>query len=344
MNIFKKLTKRLFGQNDPKDDAPPIIDGEIIYTPENINIKTYKCLNSQTHKSDLVSDIIPAVDGDHVSIENTGINQTEANKAETQPSINYSSNVPEQYFIFLGSAGRAERTIQEYTWELGWWEQQSKPLAELSLPQIESIINAMHPATARRKIAALRSYARWQLRNGDDRLFVTLSQIIPPRIPIRVPKDKGKDAFKELSRRAIDMTRAGDRRGIWLGLMLCCGLRISEIQTTRAAPDGAIKVLGKGNKERLVPAPEWLRSAIRQNQKNGEHWAKDRKLIWAEMKKMNIRKPHSLRHTYASELVRNGLELEQVKSLLGHAKLDTTLIYARTKLPENLIEKLGIAS
>jgi len=92
----------------------------------------------------------------------------------------------------------------------------------------------------------------------------------------------------------------------------------------------------------LVPAPGWLRSALQQDSTDHGQWAKGRKLIWAEMKKMRIRKPHSLRHTYASELVRNDLELEQVKTLLGHAKLDTTLIYARTRLPDNLTTRLGI--
>ncbi|MBB5349563.1 site-specific recombinase XerD [Desulfoprunum benzoelyticum] len=250
--------------------------------------------------------------------------------------------MPEQYFIFLGSAGRAARTIQEYTWDLGWWELRCYPVADISLEIIEGAISPLQPSNARRKVAALRSFAKWLLRNGDDSLFIALSKVIPPRIPIRVPKDKGKVAFKDLSRKAIEMTQGGDRRGIWLGLMLCCGLRISEIQTAKVAPGGAIKVLGKGNKERLVPAPEWLRTALNHKSVTQKDWTKGRKLIWAEMKKLRIRKPHSLRHTYASELVRNDLELEQVKNLLGHAKLDTTLIYARTKLPDNLTIRLGI--
>jgi integrase/recombinase XerD len=336
MTIFTRWTKRLFGQKDLANETPAIIDGEVINTPKRINVHTPKHTNSDTHNAETTAEAATVTD------ENVEKKIDKRKRKSRQPFGFPGSSVPEQYFIFLGSAGRAARTIQEYAWELNWWEQQCKPLPEISLALIEATINTMHPATARRKIAALRSYAKWMLRNGEDRLFITLSQVVLPRIPIRVPRDKGKDFFKEMSRRAIDITKEGDRRGIWLGLMLCCGLRISEIQTARAAPDGAIKVLGKGNKERLVPAPEWLRSAIKNNQMDGKSWAKDRKLIWAEMKKMNIKRPHSLRHTYASELVRNDLELEQVKALLGHAKLDTTLIYARTKLPENLMQKLGV--
>lgn len=345
MTILRKLTKRLFGLKDPESDVPAIVDGEIIQTPKSISIQTHICINSNTYKRIEALQAVTTTANTPAPPANVDIDEICKINVSSPPRNRPCPTVPEQYFIFLGSAGRAPRTIQEYTWELAWWEHQRTPLEEITMPLIEVTINNMQPATARRKLAALRSYARWQLRNGDDRLFIALSQVIPPRIPVRVPKDKGKEAFKELSRRAIVMTRDGDRRGIWLGLMLCCGLRISEIQTTRVAPDGAIKVLGKGNKERLVPAPEWLRAAINQKKnddKQCKQWAKNRKLIWAELKKMNIRKPHSLRHTYASELIRSGLELEQVKNLLGHAKLDTTLIYARTQLPENLTSRLGV--
>lgn len=111
------------------------------------------------------------------------------------------------------------------------------------------------------------------------------------------------------------MTVEGDRPGIWLGIMLCCGLRINKIQTTWVTPNGNIKVLEKGNMEKFVPAPERLRTAINQKKKGGKQWAKNRKLIWMGLKKMNIRKPHSPLNTYA-----------------------------RKQLPENLIQKLRIDS
>jgi site-specific recombinase XerD len=250
--------------------------------------------------------------------------------------------VPEAYITHLESSGRAKRTIQEYTWDLQCWSKLCD-LYAIGLHDVEKILSKLHPSTARRKIAALRSFAKWQLREGDERLHTVVSQVFPPKTPIRVPKDRGTDEFIDFSRCALDLTKSGDRRGIWLGLMGCCGLRISEVATAIPAPGRAIKVVGKGNKERLIPAPAWLLDALQKDQdRQGRQWRKGRFLIWQELKKMGITNPHSLRHTFASELVRKGFSLEQVKLLLGHAKMDTTLVYARIALPADVTSRLGV--
>jgi len=327
------MTKRLFGLKDSAEDPLAIVDGEI-FGPDS---------NTQTDEHiDVDTEI-------HLNVQ-TNIKENVCPKEEVKPvkepasfpvtAVDSVAGIAEGYFVFLSSAGRSKRTVKEYGWELGWWRQHCPDFKDLTLSKIEISIQDLHPSTARRKIAAIRSYAKWLLRNGDDRLFILLSQIEAPRVPVRVPKDKGSKKFAELSLHAVRLTSENDRRGIWLGLMLCCGLRISEIQTAKTSPGGAIKVLGKGNKERLVPCPCWLREAMQSKDIN--NWRKGRKCIWQKMKNMGIRKPHSLRHTFASELVRQDFELEQVKLLLGHAKLDTTLIYARTRLPENLTQRLGL--
>jgi site-specific recombinase XerD len=122
--------------------------------------------------------------------------------------------------------------------------------------------------------------------------------------------------------------------------MLCCGLRISEIKGVERSTEQNIRVIGKGNKERLLPAPKWLYDAIA-DEKN-KTWRRTRQLIWKELKEMGVKKPHSLRHTYASELIRCGVPLEEVKELLGHSKMDTTLIYAKIKIPKDVTSKLGV--
>ena len=325
--MLKQLTKSLFCRNRSAQDLS-IVDGEMIDLPE----MDLPCPVVSTE----INQAVPMV---------ISVAKTMSPVVDTGPKTDLvlpSSGIPEQYLIFLGSSGRSTGTIIEYNWDLKWWQRQTGALQDMNRHSMEKILNNMHPATARRKIASLRSYGKWLLREGDHRLHSQLSQIIPPRTPGRIPKDRGSDAFRELSNQAFQYVKDGDRRGIWLGLMICCGLRISEIQTVKNSPGDSIKVVGKGNKERLIPAPAWLRKAIVKKVKKNTVWRKDRKLIWLEMKKIGIKKPHSLRHTYASELVRQDFKLEQVQLLLGHAKLETTLIYARVKLPENVTIKLGI--
>jgi len=151
MAILRNLTKRLFGLIDPKADAPTIVDGEIIQTPKNINVQTHICENTHIHKHTNTQN--PIGNGKHP--ENTEQIDTCKKFVRRKNPRQLCSSVPEQYFIFLGSAGRAARTIQEYTWDLGWWEQRCKPVDDIALETIEGAINTLQPANARRKIAAL---------------------------------------------------------------------------------------------------------------------------------------------------------------------------------------------
>lgn len=343
MGILSNLTKQLFGRSNAAEAKLDIIDGVIVGAAgqafENgqdhldYHDNSLKELNISCVHCDEPEFVEPLPPEDFTEPEIS----PEKEEPDSEPFA-----VPGAYLIHLESAGRAKRTIKEYVWDLQWWAKLNS-ICSLSLHDVERILAKLHPSTARRKIAALRSFAKWQLREGDGRLHAVVSQVFPPKTPGRVPKDRGTDAFIDFSKCALDLAKAGDRRGIWLGLMNCCGLRISEVQTAIPAPGKAIKVVGKGNKERLVPAPGWLLNALQENKdKNGKHWRKGRAFIWLEMKKMGITNPHSLRHTFASELVRKGFTLEQVKMLLGHAKLDTTLVYARVALPEDVTKRLGV--
>ena len=65
-------------------------------------------------------------------------------------------------------------------------------------------------------------------------------------------------------------------------------------------------------------------------------------MIWEELNKMGIKKPHSLRHTFASELRRKGYPLEDIKVLLGHSQLEPTLVYANVALPNDVSSRLGV--
>lgn len=356
MSAFSLVTKRLFGRKrarDTKGDTKErIVDGVVLSgneetkpAPPPLPITSFQIENKiydfeEITPDALVEEITPDDIFGDLSADLMAVTKPQPNIEPPKPQTEIDgSTLPEGYMVFLGSSGKAERTQKEYTWDLLWWNR-IKHLSEITWIEIEKSINGLHAGTARRKIAALRSFALWQLRAGDSRLHTEVSRVLPPKIPGRIPKDRGAKQFQELSKQAMELCEKRDRRGIWIGLMLCCGLRISEIQVVELSPDNTIKVIGKGNKERMIPVPRWLYNAMLVQ--DPDSWKKGRHLIWLRLKLMKIKRPHSLRHTYASQLIRSDFKLEEVKGLLGHAKLDTTLIYAKIKLPDDVAKRLGV--
>ena len=143
-------------------------------------------------------------------------------------------------------------------------------------------------------------------------------------------------------------------RGV-LGVMYGCGLRIGEAVAVTVADIDAermvIRVVGKGNKERLVPLSQALLEDLRRV------WATHRHAQWAFANKRGsdhvdegelykvfaqIRdeqglgdtvKPHSLRHSFATRLMEQGVPVETVRILLGHASIKTTQTYLHLTEP-----------
>jgi site-specific recombinase XerD len=142
--------------------------------------------------------------------------------------------------------------------------------------------------------------------------------------------------------------------------MYVCGLRISEAVSLQPrqidAQRGVIRVIGKGNKERLVPLPPALLAAMRR-----AWWENHRNRQWvfaarAQGSHSSVRSvrgafdracaregiggltPHNLRHGFATRLVEQGVELRVVQILLGHASIRSTEIY--THLTEPIREQL----
>ncbi len=140
-----------------------------------------------------------------------------------------------------------------------------------------------------------------------------------------------------------------------LEVMYACGLRVSEAAGLRIDSvffdEEIVRVIGKGNKERIIPAGELALCLIRQYldtirpqlvvrpeettlflSKNGRPL--DRERIWAIVKEAaliagigkNIH-PHTLRHSFASHLLANGADLRIIQEMLGHADISTTQIY-----------------
>ncbi|MDB5202385.1 MAG: tyrosine-type recombinase/integrase [Ferruginibacter sp.] len=213
-----------------------------------------------------------------------------------------------------------------------------------------------------RKISSLRSFFKYQLKQGL--LAVSpMATIISPKSGKRLPQfvDK-KDIQTLFDHVEFPDTWEGKTDRLVLELLYNTGMRKAElIQLQESQVDtgnAAIKVLGKGNKERIIPvSPDLLNavsSYIREKRSveplpdnqvllvNARGKRLDPRQVYTTVKKylslvttIEKRSPHILRHSFATHLTNNGADLNAVKELLGHASLAATQVYTH-----NTIEKL----
>ena len=143
--------------------------------------------------------------------------------------------------------------------------------------------------------------------------------------------------------------------------MYACGLRIREAVSLRPqqidAAQGVIRLIGKGNKERLIPLPSTLLNAMRQAWKmhGNRQWVFAARRHAGHLSPRSVRgafhaahvqeglldlSPHCLRHGFATRLLERGVDLRVVQILLGHASIRSTEIY--THLTEPIRQQLRL--
>ncbi|MCD4737512.1 MAG: tyrosine-type recombinase/integrase [Bacteroidales bacterium] len=214
-----------------------------------------------------------------------------------------------------------------------------------------------------RKISVLKSFFKFLLKEGDVDAN-PMTQIISPknskRIPAFVEQEKMDLLLDDVS---FGIDFKGQRDKLILEMFYFTGIRLSELINLREwnidLVSNNLKVLGKRNKERLIPFGNELREAIikykvvRSEISGGlsnENYffvtVKGKKvyeklvyrlvnLYLSKVSSITKKSPHILRHTFATHMLNNGAELNAVKELLGHASLSATQVYTH-----NTIEKL----
>ncbi|MEP7056193.1 MAG: site-specific tyrosine recombinase XerD [Caldimonas sp.] len=208
--------------------------------------------------------------------------------------------------------------------------------------------------SANRRLTVFRRYFRWALREHLLDADPTL-KLGAARQPLRVPKSLSEAQVEALLAAPDVETPRGLRDRTMLELMYASGLRVSELVELKSVhlslAEGALRVTGKGSKERLVPFGEeahvWLgryighaRQAILGAQASdalfvtalGGPMTRQRfwKLVKAHAATAGIDaplSPHTLRHAFATHLLNHGADLRAVQMLLGHADISTTTIY-----------------
>lgn len=255
----------------------------------------------------------------------------------------------EQFFTFLkdtyGLASAAEvRHFHIRSWVIHLLEQ------------------GLTPRTIRRKLSTLKTYFRFMRKHGHMQENPMQKVIIPKigkRLPVHVQENELEQLFG-----AIRFTDdfPGQRDRLLLQLLYATGMRRAELihlKTEDIDPGrGVLRVLGKGNKERLIPFGEQVKQQVRQYIQIRNHtfpntdtthlFLTDKgapmypKLVYNIVNRylsfvttVEQRSPHVLRHSFATHLSDHGADLNAIKALLGHANLAATQIYTH-----NSIEKL----
>jgi integrase/recombinase XerD len=259
--------------------------------------------------------------------------------------------------------GLSKNTLSSYRLDLSglaaWLATTSSTaLANAERAQISAYFSHVFPTiratTANRKLSSMRRYYGWLMLHGrreDDPCLLLKSAKRPARFP-QAPVEAQVEAL--LNAPEVDRP-LGLRDRAMLEMMYAAGLRVSELLALKSIDvsinDGVVRVVGKGDKERIVPIGEeamaWLARYLREGRsallagrmcdalfvtQNAQ--AMTRQWFWKTIKHyarqaglaMAI-SPHTLRHAFATHLLNHGADLRAVQMLLGHADISTTQVY-----------------
>ena len=216
--------------------------------------------------------------------------------------------------------------------------------------------------TLAKAASAIRAFYRYLVLEG--RMATNPARLVDAqRVAMRIPRFLQEEDVDQL----LDACEPGQPLGIrdraLFELIYSCGLRVSEavgLTVDRVSmQEGALRVMGKGSRERMVPMGERARkqlglylSSVRPalagrapvNElflgRSGKKLS--RKTVWKSFKRLAMRagldaKVHTLRHTFATHLLQGGADLRSVQELLGHADIATTQIY--THVSQEILKK-----
>ena len=227
---------------------------------------------------------------------------------------------------------------------------------------IEMLDNNYSAVSVHRKISSLRTFFSYTMRSGDIKVN-PVENIVLPKRKKRLPVFVEETSLNEL----LDTFDFGDsfsgvRDRTMIEMLYTTGMRKAELIGLRLAdvdlPNNTLRVLGKRNKERIIPLlssfsenlAEYIR--LRSEHFPGQHpgWLfltdKGNKLyerfVYNTVRRyLNMvttiekKSPHVLRHTFATHMLNHGADLNSVKEILGHANLSATQVYTH-----NTFEKL----
>lgn len=271
----------------------------------------------------------------------------------------------DQFFTYTATSGqpRAEHILAEQK-----ISDLILNLSDITYQDIrEWIVQLMNDQQAaksiNRKISCIRTFFKFALREGaitNNPASKIQAPKIPKRLPVVIEEDKVVSLLN--SSEVFNDGFASVRDKLVIEMLFGTGIRLAELvglkETDINIYDGTIKVLGKRNKERIVPINSELKLLLAKYLalKKSENFDNNSltllvtnkgagaypKMIYLIVQKylsyistQNKKSPHVLRHTFATALLDHGADLNAIKDLLGHANLSATQIYTH-----NSVERL----
>ena len=267
--------------------------------------------------------------------------------------------------------GLSKNTLSAYRHDLSFFSKWYKGTSLLNVTRIDlldylaaRLKDGYSSRSTARSLSSLRAFyghltIRYNLKENPT------ARVDSPKLGHSLPKTLSEDQVESLIKAPDIEQDIGLRDRAMLELIYACGLRVSELIQLDILNlnlrQGVIRVIGKGEKERLVPMGEealhWIERYINDGRPN---LLKDNKVsqlflskrgrlmtrqaFWYRIKeyatKASIKadlSPHTLRHAFATHLINHGADLRTVQLLLGHSSLSTTQIYtevARHRMKE----------
>ena len=266
-------------------------------------------------------------------------NYLEAEKKYSILTVNAYTKDLEEFIDFLESTGALFNKNIEYTFIRNWIVFLSK--------------NKISPNSINRKISSLKAYFKFlvnikeikrsPLRNHTS--LRTKSKVVNP-----LNETEMKEVFELFKTSEKELTRDS----MIIDILYSTGLRRAELINLKKSDiyfdDQVIKVLGKRNKERLVPMLPGLVKKLKLYTKNIKEdsfllqsnngskispstiYRVVNKYLRSISTKTKI-SPHVLRHTFATHILNNGADINSIKEILGHKSLASTQIYTKIKIP-----------
>lgn len=277
---------------------------------------------------------------------------------------NSSTNIVKKYVRYLKlernySANTLEAYQHDLRYLLAFLKEKNLSPLDVKLEDLEEFSAGLHDQkvgarSQARILSGVRSFYRFLML--DDYLQADPTELLPsPQIGLHLPEYLTVEEV-DLLEDAIDLSKwEGQRNKAIIEMLFSCGLRVSELVNIKKSDifeeEKFIRVLGKGSKERLVPISDkaiqelhyWYMDRNLMRIKSGEedyvflnrrgaHLTRTMILIIIKnaAQDAGIKKtisPHTLRHSFATALLKGGADLRVIQALLGHEDLGTTEIY-----------------